>query len=453
MAFSFNTSLSGLLANQKQMQVAQNNIANANTEGYARERLNLEAKDTLSGYGVEMEIGTGVMAKNVERITDQVLIDQVRNEGMQVGYYEEIERVLSNAEVVFGEGKEGSISDTMDKFFKSWEELSKFPEENSYRLTVLGEGERFVNKVKSVYNQMQDLKSDMDIEINNTIKEVNDLTYKIASINKQIGQQTSENPNALFDQRDMFIDQLSKLIDINVSTDLTDERIVNVQTDGVFLVRGKDQKEISVMDDKENQQRYIVANGVTINPGMGELGAHVKLENEYIPKYIDKVNEWVMTLAEEVNNQHKAGYGTDNTTGIPFFTGTTAGNLSINSDLTKNIEKIAASSRADSPGNNENAKALGETRNAMAFNSGTVNIENFYNGIVLNMAVDLNMAKDNVIVHDNVMTGLESQRQSVQGVNIDEEMTNLLQFQQIYTANSKMIKAINDTFDQLFSIY
>lgn len=451
MSFNFNISLSGLMANQKQMQVAQNNIANATTEGYARQRLNLEASDNLVGHSVEMQIGSGVIATNVERLKDEMLIEQARNEKMEVGYYEEISRVLSDVEVVFGENDDGSISDTMSNFFNAWQELSKFPEENSYRLTLLGETEKFVNKVSSVYNQMQDLKVQMNDSVNVTIKEINDLTTKIANINKQITQQSSESPNALFDKRDMFIDQLSNLIDIKVTTDLNDPRIVNVQTDGVFLVRGVDQNGVKVMLADNENKRYIVANGTTIKSDNGKLGAQIKLENEYIPKYVDSLNEWVIKLAEEVNDQHSIGFGTDNSTGLDFFTGTTAGNLAINTQILNDIRKIATSANVDAPGNNSNAKALADIKYANVFNGNTVNIENYYNGIVLNMGVDLSMAKDNVIVHENVLMGIESQKQQIQGVSVDEEMTNLLQYQQIYTANSKMIKAINDTFDKLFN--
>lgn len=453
MGLSFSTSLSGLLATQRQMQVGQNNIANANTEGYARQRLHLEANTNSVGGGrVGLEIGSGVITQYVERLKDEMLIEQARNEQGEIGYYDEITRILSDIEVVFGEGKEGSISNVTASFFNALEELNKFPEESSYRLTFLGEAERFASKIQSVYLQMEDLKTQMDGEVDNTVLRINTLTENIAKINKQINEQPTDHPNALMDQRDRYLDELSTLIDVKVAVDKNNPKLINVSANDVFLVSGEIQNSLTKMEDKTNNERIFVANGSIVNPQGGKMAAQIKLESEYIPKYVGQLNDWVKTMTNEMNAVHADGFGLDGSTGLNLFSGTTAGSIAINDALKKDPSKLAISAKGDTPGNNDNGKLLAEIRDKKIFNGNTTGLENFYKGIVLEMATELNVAEDNAIVHSNVLTGIETQKQQLQGVNVDEEMTNLLQYQQSYTANAKMIKAVDDALSQLFGV-
>jgi len=452
MSLNFNTSLSGLFASQRHIQVAQNNIANAETEGYARQRLNVEASDGAMGSGVGLEIGSGVIAKEVVRIRDIMLVEQGRNEGTEVGYYGQIQNVLQDVEIIFGEGQEGSISDIMSKFFNSWEELNKFPEENSYRLSLLGQAERFVNKVNTVSEQIRDVKGRLDEAFSLNVEKINSLSAKIANVNSKISMQATERPNALLDERDRYIDELSKLIDIKVTDDIKNPGLVNVQAGSVFIVSSERSNPIKEMEDSATQERFLVANGVILTPKSGEIKAQLELKNKNIPEYEAKLDELVNVLVTEINSHHSTGFGLDNSTGNAFFTGTTAGTISLNSVLKNNPEKIALSSAMNTPGNSDIGKLIAGVRDQNLYSSGTVTPSNFYNGFIVDLATDLNVATDSQLVHENVFIGIQTAKQSIQGVNIDEEMTNLMQAQHSYNANAKAIKAIDETLTQLFSI-
>lgn len=452
MGLNFNTALSGLLTSQKQMEIAQNNIANANTDGYARQRLEVSTNDTLVGSGVEKEIGSGVIANQVTRIKDELLIGQVRSEQSQVGYYDNLSKTLQDVEVTFGDTENGGLNNALTGFFHAWEEVNKFPEEKSYRFALVGQAQALVNQFTTISDQLDETKANVDTQLDQKLTKINSLTEKIAKINNKIGNGSTDNPNALFDERDRYLNELSQYIDINVQKDSKNPNLINVKSGGTYLVSGVNSSPIKKMEDSLTKEMILGVNNVEYKPNEGSLLSDIALKNNYLPRYEDELNELATTLINKVNSYHSAGYGTDGSTGNNFFLGSDARTIKFNSVLESNTEKIALSANPSSPGNSSQGALIASILDEKLFNGGTVSLQGFYNGFLVDMATDLNNANDQTSVHENVLTGLETTKQSIQGVSVDEEMTNLLQYQQFYTANSKMIKATDDTIKQLFEL-
>jgi len=452
MSLNFNTALSGLLTSQKQMEIAQNNIANANTEGYARQRLEVSSNDTLVGSGIEKEIGSGVIANQVSRIKDELLIGQVRSEKSQVGYYDNLSKTLQDVEVIFGDTENGGLNKAITGFFNSWEELNKFPEEKSYRFALVGQAQGLANQLTTISDQLDEAKANVDAQLDQKITQINSLTTKIAKINEKIGNASTDNPNALFDERDRYLNELSQYIDVNVQKDPKNPNLINVKSGGTYLVAGVTSSPVKKMEDTLTKEMILGVNNVEYKPNEGSLLSDLNLKNDFLPRYETQLNDLATTLINRVNSYHVAGYGTDGSTGNKFFLGSDARTIKFNSVLEANTEKIAVSANPTSPGNSGQGALIAGVLDEKLFNGGTVSLQGFYNGFLVDMATDLNNANDQTSVHGNVLTGLETTKQSIQGVSVDEEMTNLLQYQHFYIASSKMIKATDDTFRQLFDL-
>jgi len=458
MNFNFDISLSGLFASQRGLQVAQNNIANADSPGYAREQLNLKANASGLPGNKGNEVGSGVFIEEITRIKDDLLIQQARTEKGRLGDSQEMQQTLSNLEIMFGEGSEGSLSKLLTDFYNSWEEASKFPEQNSYRVALLGASEQLANKFNVLSDKMEDLKTEVSDNLEMNISKVNDLVKKIAEVNNKITLSGTKNPNALLDERDNYLDQLAQYGDIKVETNHKQPLLVDVSIGGSRIVSGTSAKELKGMLDAPNQEWVLAIDNEEVKLTSGKIHANVNLFNKTINGYEDQLDQLVGSIITEVNAEHVNGFGLDNSTGNLFFVGSGAGNIGVSNAIKADTNKIALSGQQDAllnvdVGNSDVAKKIVNIQKKNLASLGNLTQMNFYQNVSVQMANDLSVVKNNAMVQETALTSLEQERQSVQGVNIDEEMTNLMKYQRSYSANAKAVQSVNQLFDSLFQIF
>ena len=451
MAFNFNISLSGLNAARYQLQVTQNNIANANTEGYARQRVSLVAQGTLLGGGVESQIGSGVYAEKIERIKDSLLIEQVRTQGTRVSYFQSLQDGMSNIESIVGELQKGSLTDTMQNFYNSWEELSKYPSETSYREQVVGSAQQLAFKLNAVSTDLKSYRSELDNKIKVDMKKANDLIAQIARVNDEIKRAPTKEPNALLDKRDYYLDELAKIGNMRTIKNSEDENMLDVEFGGMMVVSGTQNQEIKGLYN-EGQDRWVFAVGnVPVRLENGSLLANMKIRNETIPNHIKKLDEIASVVINEVNNLHKSAYALDGSTGHDFFVGTNANTIAINSAIQNDANLVSISSVSGKSGNSDIARKIADLQNQNSMKSGKNPIED-WNGFVVSAGQELNSVKDNAAVYEGVWNDLKTQKQSVQGVDIDEEMAKLLQYEKYYQSNARVLKTIDNVFGDLLNM-
>lgn len=447
---NISTSTSGLITAQKALQVTQNNIANMNTPGYAREKLVINENGASSKTGIDAQMGTGSIATSVQRIIDEYLVRQSRQTQSDVEYYNELSSTLSRVESLYNEGSDPSISNSISSFFDAFEEASKYPEDVTYRNALLGQATKLVDSVAMVSDEVSKMKTDLDVSIQTQVDKINELTSKIADINKKIAQTTTTSPNTYLDQRDAYLDELSTLVDVEIVKG--DRGIVDISTKGVNLVSGSQSEKINAMYDQKSDQWIIASGSTEVKSAKGQLAADLQLRNKLIPGYEQELNAVTSTLITEVNAIHAAGYGLDGSTGINFFNGTDATSIQINTVLMNNPSQMALASVPSAPGNADNAKLLADLRNAKVMSGGTASVTDYYAMFVFDMSHDLSQAQDNLTTKNAMLISVNEQRQNVQGVNIDEEMSRLLEYQRFYQGNAKMLSTINQTFDTLMQI-
>lgn len=223
---TFNIGKRGLFSQQKAIDVTTHNIANANTQGYSRQRAILE---TTKPFGMPSmnsaigpgQIGTGVEVKAIQRIRDEFMDYQVRREKSTLGQYQARDKYLSEVESIFNEPSDTAMSTLIGKFFNAWEELSTKAEDSNSRTVVAQQSAALADELNHTYNQLVEVKKNAQESIKQSIFDVNGILDRVDKLNQQIMSVkiSGMEPNDLLDQRDLLLDQLSEKFNITVEKD------------------------------------------------------------------------------------------------------------------------------------------------------------------------------------------------------------------------------------------
>lgn len=213
---TFNIAVRGMSVQQKAIDVTSHNIANANTEGFSRQRVNIET--TRPFTGLSYSLGTGADVTEVLRVRDSFMDYQIRNEMSTQGLYTTRDSFLSQVESIFNEPSDTGISTLMGKFFDAFQELSKSPQDSNARTIAAEQSSALADSLNDTYDKLTSLKTNAKESIQSSIIDVNSTLGQIDDLNKQImsASITGNSPNDLMDKRDLLIDQLSSKFNITV---------------------------------------------------------------------------------------------------------------------------------------------------------------------------------------------------------------------------------------------
>jgi flagellar hook-associated protein 1 FlgK len=219
----FNVATRGMSTQQTAINVTSHNIANANTEGYSRQRATLE---TTRPFGMPSlnnavgpgQIGTGVQVSAIQRVRDSFLDYQVRTETSTYGQFSAKDKFLSEVESIFNEPSETGISTLVGKFFDSWQTLAGNPQSSNTRTIVVQQAASLADALNQTSTQLEKLQKNANDVINSTVFEANDILDQISQLNQQIvGVKVSgQMPNDLMDRRDLLIDTLSSKFNFTI---------------------------------------------------------------------------------------------------------------------------------------------------------------------------------------------------------------------------------------------
>lgn len=203
---------------QKGAQVTGQNISNANTEGYSRQVMNLKALVPPAVAGVETPPGYGVDISAINRLRSLFYDNQIRQSLTARNYWSQLGETLTTLEVIFLEPGDTGINTYLGEFFEAWQEVSGNPESYAARVNLVEQAETLTGVIRGMYNRMEDLNRDLEKEINDSIAEINILAEQIADLNERIVffRALGKNSNELLDERDLRLEELSRLIDVQV---------------------------------------------------------------------------------------------------------------------------------------------------------------------------------------------------------------------------------------------
>ena len=483
--FGINIAVKGMMAQQVAMDVASHNIANANTEGYSRQRVNLETSAPISGLTAVGQLGSGVDIAEVTRVRDSFLDYQLRKESSSLEYETAISDTLSQVETVFMEPSETGFNEELESFWNNWQELSKSPESSPVRTALKEASTSLTDTLRQMHDQLTDINSDVQSQIEIKIEDVNSIAERIARLNEEIVDVkiAGDNPNDLLDARDLVLDDLAAIGNIAISNSLD----VNGKPTGAISVKLGD---ITVVDDSgaiaissDDVDSTTVAGGALA--GLLQVGGDSN-ESNTIQFYIKKLDTLAVGIAKSINDIHTTGTDLDGNPGgdyfvfkdadgneiewsavdwdNPFASGLSAGNIYLNSDIQNDVSTIAAA-KQDSiflEGNGEIALQIAKLKDVYleydAVNqvlqnsiSGDLNIGMFYQGMITSLGSATSEAEKMVDNQQALVDHTTSRRESIQGVSADEEMANIVLFQHAFNACAKIINVMDEMLDTIIN--
>lgn len=464
-----------LSTQQSALYTTGHNIANANTEGYTRQRVNFE---TLSPYPqasrnrpqIPGQMGTGVEPGSVQRIRNQFLDNQFRNENSTSGYWATKSEALSRMENVLNEPSDTGLSTTIDQFWQSLQDLAVNPENSGARSVVLQRGQALAETFNYLSDSLTNIRTDLQTQIETTVKDANTLIDGINELNKQVKNLETHGytANDLYDRRDILIDQLSEIVSIDVSYDqghIPSGKIgdgvatINIVNDSgtaieeiVNGIEGEIQKiNAPVYNNAETLSvvSSINVNGTNVMASSGSLKGLIDsygyIDGENVagdyPEMLSKLDKMANTVATAFNEQHgSVFFEVKNSIGA-------AGSISVS--ITDGSE-INASSNGDS-GNGGNALLLAEVFYTANDSLDGASIKDFYESVIGDLGVTaehVNRMSENTGI---LLAQVENQRLSVSQVSLDEEMSNMIKFQHAYSAAARSMTTMDEMLDKIIN--
>lgn len=323
-----NTAMSGLKGAQVALSTVSNNISNQAVTGYSRQNAILEqatSSSTSAGY-----IGNGVNVVSINRQYNEFITNQLRSaqttSSSVSAYYEQISKIdnlLASSTT--------SLSSTIQGFFSNLQNLTSNAGDSSTRQTVLGKAEGLVNQFKVTDKYLRDMDSGLNTQIQSTVGQINTYTDQIASLNNEItklmGANSGTMPNDLLDQRDLLVDQLNKLVGVDVT--VQDGTVYNVALkNGTNLVQAGTSNQLVAISSSIDPSRLTIGykdrtnDVVTLNESSltgGSLGGLIAFRSETLDEARNQLGQLALAFADAFNAQHQKGYDREGVKGGDFF--------------------------------------------------------------------------------------------------------------------------------------
>jgi flagellar hook-associated protein 1 FlgK len=420
------TALSGLLADQQAIDVTGHNITNAQTPGYSRQTAALQTGEPMRiaalapGTGMGGQLGTGVTVATYMRIRNSYLDAQYRSQNASLGAATTQAEELQQAQAAFDEPSSAGLAAQMSAFWSAWSALSSMPSSEAGKVAVVNAGRQLAGTLNQVSGQLQTIETQAAQQyasITGASGEVQSYASQVAQLNQQIklAQLARQQPNDLEDRRDLLLDKLSQLAGVTVTK----------AADGTDTVSFGNAAQPLVEGSTVNWPQALTA------AAGGKLGSLLALSSATgaLAQYRSALDGVAAALAGSVNALHTA---------TPFFSGTTAATIAV----AVTPAQVQTAEPAN-PGGNEVASAIAALRGGEA--------EQRYAALIARVGSDVQTARSSEANAQAVVSAISEQRQSVSGVSLDEEMTNLITFQRGYQASARALTAMDEMLNQLIS--
>lgn len=458
-----------LFATRQGVDTTSHNIANAQTEGYSRQRVELSQREPSQRGNIL--IGNGVFTGTIKRSHDEFLEKQINTTNSDLGQGESREASMVNLEAIFSPELANSVAEEMSIFFDSLQSLSSFPEEVTVRTLVRENGLNLASSFRHVDDELVKYRANVNDEVRSVTGQLGDIVKSIAVLNKKIREAEvvpGAEANDLRDQRDTFVRELSSMIDIDYYQDQF----------GMFTIRGPGQvllvdrgysAEFSVQARDENFGLYDVvvtdfeggvAHNITPRIESGRLGSLVDVRDNLIGSYLDEINELAYTFVTRLNDVHRQGFGQKQfreVNGRDFFKSIedksiAARSVQVDSSIINSIDAIAAASSPSSPGDNVNVNQMLALKHDRLLDDASSTFVEFYANFAGKIGADTVRAKHLHEASRILMTDLQKRSEAISGVSLDEEAANLLRWQTAFTASSKVITTVDEMLDTVLSL-
>ncbi|MGZ8194351.1 MAG: flagellar hook-associated protein FlgK [Methylosarcina sp.] len=323
MAGILGTALTGLMAFQRSLDTTSHNIANVNTEGYSRQRVELSARNAY--FSTEGYVGQGVNIANITRSYDQFINQQLNTSTSAFGESEWLSAMTSQVDSVLADSKTG-LSASLDSFFGAINEVANDPTSISARQVMLGKADSLAQQFNTLSSYFEDLRSQTNAQMQATVNDINSYAQSIAELNAKIVSGTTRTsggqlPNDLLDQRDALVTKLAEKMNISV-VNQDDGSIGIIVGQGQSLVLGTNAYELSLQGSSfDDTHKDVLINGQTITQHItgGELSGEIKFRDQVLDPAQQQLGMLAVGLSVQFNTVHNQGFDLNGASGKDLF--------------------------------------------------------------------------------------------------------------------------------------
>lgn len=454
---SLNTALSAMRYQQVVLDVSSTNIANGGTDGYVRRRVvgeTVGAAAVPAVWSRTNEIGAGVRASGVDRMVDQHLDDRGRAEHAKQSYLDVQAEALARVETGLAEPGGNGVSGALADFRSTLHDLVNAPGSDAARSQVLSAANTLADAIRLQARNLADEAGDQRSRLLATVQEVNDTATQLAATNHSIAAAslTQGDTASLLDERDRLSMKLAELT--GGTAKIRGDGGMDVEIGGEPLVTGSTTQQFAIAAGVNpdgtadgNPTAYTV--GGTAVPGpSGDVGGISDLLDRKLPDHLAGLNAIAKQLADDINLQHTQGYDATGAAGTgTFFTYTgpdVAASIKVG---IADPKQIAASSLPKDPASP--AMVL-DTGNADAL-IGAIKVDDGYQRLVNQFGTVVASTKRLAANQQALTSQIDSAREQLAGVSLDEETVNMLSAQRAYEAAARVMTTIDSMLDTLIN--
>ncbi|MCW2611859.1 MAG: flagellar hook-associated protein 1 [Actinomycetota bacterium] len=448
------TALSALYAQRRGLDVTGQNIANVNTDGYSRQRADLSAvgaTGAASLWSVSDGVGGGVEMSGVARLRDGFLESRARSEHARSAYLDARLNSLKDVEQVLTEPSDSGVAAQLGDLWAGFGDVANRPGDEAARTQLLQRAGTLAGTLNSSSNAMSRQWDAQREQVGGLVAEVNSAAASVADLNQAIMRATQAGlpSNELADRRDVLAQKLAELTGGVGQTG--EDGALDIYLDGTAIVRGSRAEKLTVTGGSRLVDVGVAPisvnwaqDGRSTGISTGTIGAVTENLNVTLPGYTTNLDAVATKLASIVNTAHAAGYDLDGNPGAAMFSGTTAATLTV---AITDPRDVAASVTQTPGGNREggNADVLGKLK------ANPAGPDSAWRTLVVGIGVTVQTADNRSAVQDAVTAKADNLRDSVAGVNLDEEMTNMLAYQRAYEGAARVMSTIDSMLDTLIN--
>jgi flagellar hook-associated protein 1 FlgK len=445
---ALSTTASALEAQRRGLEVAGQNIANVNTEGYTRRTLVLAERPALEAG----EAGRGVQVSQVRAVRDVFLNARINQEQQQLSRDVVVAEALSVVEA--GLGSPGASLDAqLSAWFNTFGALAEDPASLTLRDAVVRESERLALAFRDMAGRFTQATADADASVRGTVEHINRLATDIASLNQRIGSAQGADAESLLDRRAVLLQSLADLTDVTVSD--TSGYMTVTTAGGHTLISGAQVVGLSVEDAPGSGLARVISDGIDVTAAItgGQLGGWLHVRDAQLPVYAALLDDIAWTMANEVNARHQMGIDASGNPGGDLFeagasvTGAAAA-FAVSAGVLADPRRIVAASASVSNGAARDLAALRDARVGGA----SATLHDAWGQLVYRVGGDTASAQRAQQGRQQVMDQLTRLREAASGVSLDEEASSLMRYQRAYEANARYFAVINDVLEVLMGL-
>lgn len=458
--------LSSIIAQRQALEVAGQNVANANTPGYTRQRADMTSIQALSAPTVFSSVtgaGNGVKVVGITRMGDVFLDARVRTETSSAAFTSARAQTLDRLESLVDEPSGTGMTQSLARYWAAWQDVANKADDGAARGVLLGEARGLVAQIADGYRGVETQWNHLRTQVDTLTTEVNTVATAVAELNEQIRSilVSGGSANELIDQRDVLVTKLSDLV--GATARHREDGTVDVMVGGNALVRGVRANAVEVHGSHvmaeattpdgggaypDRVELRWAGNGTPLELSGGRLNAHVNdlAAGGVLDRAAQSWNDVAQSLHDEVNAIHQGALRTDGTPGGDFFSIDPAlpAALGISVALTSGDQVAAAA-----PGQGALDGSIADKIAQIGLKTDGPDAR--WRSFVVDLGVESKAAKQRADVAERTRATAEALQLANASVDLDEETINMLAFQRAYEGAARVLTAVDEMLDVLIN--